>query len=57
MDDLKPGAEFQNTQGAVDLFGLIGQFVRPTQGAAAPAASAPSAPAAPAKSSADPYPG
>ena len=28
-DDLKPGAEFQNVQGAVDLFGLIGQVLRP----------------------------
>jgi phospholipid/cholesterol/gamma-HCH transport system substrate-binding protein len=28
-DDLKPGGEIQNTQGSVDLFGLIGQFIRP----------------------------
>lgn len=28
-DDLKPGGEIENTQGAVDLFGLIGQIVRP----------------------------
>ena len=28
-DDLKPGATFQNTQGAVDLFGLIGSVLRP----------------------------
>jgi phospholipid/cholesterol/gamma-HCH transport system substrate-binding protein len=28
-DDLTPGAEIQNTQGAVDLLGLIGQIVRP----------------------------
>ena len=56
LDDLKPGAEFQNTQGAVDLFGLIGQFVRPASGAAAPAAVTTAAPAAPAKA-ADPYPG
>lgn len=57
LDDMKPGSEFQNTQGAVDLFGLIGQFVRPTSsgGAAAPASSAAPAPA-PAKP-ADPYPG
>jgi phospholipid/cholesterol/gamma-HCH transport system substrate-binding protein len=51
--DMKPGDEFQNAQGAVDLFGLIGQFIRP-QGPAA----APSTPAAPAPSSApaaDPY--
>ncbi len=52
-DDMKPGAEFQNVQGAVDLFGLIGQVIRP-QGSA-PAATTPAAtPAAPA---ADPYPG
>jgi len=36
-DDLKPGDEIQNTQGAVDLFGLIGQAIRP------PAAGAPEA--------------
>ena len=47
-DDMKPGAEFQNTQGAVDLFGLIGQFVRsPSANGSTPAAT-PSAPAAPA---------
>ena len=63
LDDMKPGSEFQNTQGAVDLFGLIGQFVRPQPGAAsAPAAAAPSATpaapaAAPAAKAADPYPG
>jgi phospholipid/cholesterol/gamma-HCH transport system substrate-binding protein len=28
-EDLKPGGEIENTQGAVDLFGLIGQVVRP----------------------------
>ena len=33
-EDLKPGGEIENTQGAVDLFGLIGQAVRPA--AAAP---------------------
>jgi phospholipid/cholesterol/gamma-HCH transport system substrate-binding protein len=56
VEDMKPGSEFQNTQGAVDLFGLIGQFVRPSTGAATPAASNPAAPATPAKA-ADPYPG
>ncbi len=40
-DDLKPGGEIENTQGAVDLFSLIGQVIRPP----APAANAPSAPA------------
>lgn len=50
--DLKPGDEFQNTQGSVDLFGLIGQFLRPP---ATPAASgaAPSAP--PPAAASDPY--
>jgi phospholipid/cholesterol/gamma-HCH transport system substrate-binding protein len=28
-DDLKAGGEIENTQGAVDLFGLIGQGLRP----------------------------
>lgn len=37
-DDLKPGASFQNTQGAVDLFGLIGQVLRPQSGASGTAA-------------------
>jgi len=51
-DNLKPGGEFQNVQGAVDLFGLIGQMIRPQSGQGeAPASSAPaggsaSAPAA-----------
>ena len=64
LEDMKPGAEFQNTQGAVDLFGLIGQFVRspqsqspsPPAAGAAPATAAPAAAPAPAKA-ADPYPG
>jgi len=47
-DDLKAGGEIQNTQGAVDLFGLVGQFLRPQAPAssAAPAAGAPAAAAA-----------
>ncbi len=47
-DDLKAGGEIQNTQGAVDLFGLVGQFLRPQAAAssAAPAAGAPAATAA-----------
>jgi len=53
-DNMKPGGEFQNAQGAVDLFGLIGQVIRP-QGAA-PAAGSASPPPAPAPA-ADPYPG
>ncbi len=48
-DDMKAGSEFQNAQGAVDLFGLIGQAIRP---AATPAASSATAPA-----STDPYAG
>ena len=39
-EDLKAGGEIENTQGAVDLFGLIGQVIRPqppAAGAAAPA--------------------
>ena len=64
MTDFKPGAQFQNVQGAVDLFGLIGQVLRPQpQGAAQTPAQtsgqtsgqAPTA-AAPASKSADPYP-
>ena len=45
--DLKAGGEIENTQGAVDLFGLIGQVMRPQAGAqtAPPAEPAP-APAA-----------
>jgi len=47
-ENLKAGGEIENTQGAVDLFGLVGQMLRPQgqPGAAAPAAG--SAPAAPA---------
>jgi phospholipid/cholesterol/gamma-HCH transport system substrate-binding protein len=46
--NLKPGGEIENTQGAVDLFSLIGQFIRP-QAPAPPAATAtPPAPAQPA---------
>jgi phospholipid/cholesterol/gamma-HCH transport system substrate-binding protein len=51
-DDLKPGSEIQNTQGAVDLFGLIGQVLRPQAPAATPAAAAGGAPPAPAANSA-----
>ena len=54
-DDLKPGAEISNTQGAVDLFGLIGQFIRPKDDkAAAPApAAAPAVAASGAPKTAD----
>jgi phospholipid/cholesterol/gamma-HCH transport system substrate-binding protein len=58
-DDFKPGAQFQNVQGAVDLFGLIGQVLRPQGGSGAGAASA-GAPADPgtatSKPQSDPYP-
>ena len=40
-DNLKPGGEIENTQGAVDLFGLIGQVMRPQPPTAAPADPAP----------------
>ena len=46
-DDIKSGGEIENTQGAVDLFGLIGQVLRPPAPAACDAA--PAAPASPAK--------
>ena len=42
-DNLKPGASFQNTQGAVDLFGLIGSVLRPQSSSSTPSASSPSA--------------
>lgn len=66
--DLKPGGEIENTQGAVDLFNLIGQVVRggadkkadaKPEAGAADAQSGDKAglkPAAP-KPAADPYPG
>ena len=47
MDDLKPGGQIENTQGAVDLFGLIGSVIRP-QGdsdASAPSTGSSAAPA------------
>ncbi len=39
LENLKPGGEIENTQGSVDLFGLIGQFLRPQPGAGASAAA------------------
>ncbi len=58
-EDLKPGAQFENTQGAIDMLGMIGQFVRSSGSspsgagqAAAPAAAAPAKAAA----ASDPYP-
>ena len=46
LEDLKPGGEIENTQGAVDLFGLIGSVIRPQGGAAASPTPAPANPAA-----------
>jgi phospholipid/cholesterol/gamma-HCH transport system substrate-binding protein len=51
--NLKAGDEFQNTQGSVDLFGLIGQFLRPPEPGAAASGAPAAASAAPA--AADPY--
>ena len=47
MDDLKPGGQIENTQGAVDLFGLIGSVIRPQGGsdASAPSTGSSAAPA------------
>lgn len=47
LDDLKPGGEIENTQGAVDIFGLIGSVIRPQGGGSGggDAAAASSAPA------------
>ena len=45
-DDLKAGGEFQNVQGAVDLFGLIGRVLRPTGGGDAAAGNTTAAPVA-----------
>jgi len=55
MDDLKPGGEIENTQGAVDLFGLIGSVIRPQGGGDAAAASTTPAPANPATQPAESY--
>jgi phospholipid/cholesterol/gamma-HCH transport system substrate-binding protein len=46
LQNLKPGQSFQNVQGAVDLFGLIGQVLRPQGAAASPSSSPASAPSA-----------
>ena len=54
-DDLKPGGEIGNTQGAVDLFGLIGQFIRPKSDT--PAAAPSPTPTAGASAKAAPAPG
>ena len=46
MDDIKPGGQIENTQGAVDIFGLIGSVIRPQGGSDATASSDSAAPAA-----------
>jgi phospholipid/cholesterol/gamma-HCH transport system substrate-binding protein len=48
MEDIRPGGQIENTQGAVDIFSLIGSVIRPQNGggetsAPAPAASQPAA--------------
>jgi len=40
-ESLKAGSQIENAQGAVDLFGLIGQFLRPQSGAGSAAAATP----------------
>jgi phospholipid/cholesterol/gamma-HCH transport system substrate-binding protein len=45
LDDLKPGGEIENTQGAVDIFGLIGSVIRPQGGGSSDAAASSSTPA------------
>lgn len=51
MDNLRQGGEIINTQGAVDIFGMIGGMIRPQAPAASPEpageASLPAMPAAP----------
>jgi len=53
-DDIKPGGEIENTQGAVDLFGLIGSVMRP-QGDASAAAATPPPSANPAATAPESY--
>lgn len=55
MDDLKPGGEIENTQGAVDIFGLIGSVIRPQGGGSANGGDAAAAPANPATQPAESY--
>lgn len=55
MDDLKPGGEIENTQGAVDIFGLIGSVIRPQGGGSASGGDAAAAPANPATQPAESY--
>jgi phospholipid/cholesterol/gamma-HCH transport system substrate-binding protein len=56
MDDIKPGGEIDNTQGAVDIFSLIGSVIRPQGGSSDGASSTPApAPANPATQPAASY--
>lgn len=55
LDDLKPGGEIENTQGAVDLFGLIGSVIRPQGGGGDAASTTTPAPANPATQPAESY--
>jgi len=56
LEDLKPGGEIENTQGAVDIFGLIGSVIRPQGGGSGDAAaSSTPAPANPATQPAESY--
>lgn len=54
-DDIKAGGEIDNTQGAVDLFGLIGSVMRPQGDAAAAPAAGPAPAANPAATAPDSY--
>jgi len=54
LDDLKPGGEIENTQGAVDIFGLIGSVIRPQGGGSSDAAASSSATPAPANPATQP---
>ncbi len=55
MDDLKPGGEIENTQGAVDIFGLIGSVIRPQGGGSSDSAAKPAPAANPATQPAASY--
>lgn len=54
LEDLKPGGEIENTQGAVDIFGLIGSVIRPQGGGSGGEASAAGQAAAPVPSASQP---
>ncbi len=56
-DNLKPGGEIENTQGAVDLFGLVGQFLRPPAQSGTPPAAPDAGASAPAQAAPKPAAG